>query len=225
MEDLENNLSSILSEIKAMDCPNGEPRIIAVSKKQSLGKIRALHALGVRDFAENFAQEAVKKINQLDLNAIWHFIGSIQSNKTKLIANHFDWAHSITRYKIAERLNNQRMREEPMNLCIQVKLDEDDSRESVQYSEVRKLMDQMKNLEKIKVRGLMGISTPKSSLNEKKDDFHRLNQLYKDLLIEGYEIDTLSMGMSDDYKIAIQNGSNMIRIGTVLFGKRDYSHA
>ncbi len=222
MEDLENNHSSILSEIKAMDYLNGEPRIIAVSKKQPLEKIRTLHALGIRDFAENFAQEAVEKINQLDLNAVWHFIGSIQSNKTKLIANHFDWAHSITRYKIAERLNNQRMHEEPMNVCIQVKLDEDDARESIKSSEVRKLMDQMKNLEKIKVRGLMGISTPESSLDEKRDDFHRLNQLYKDLIIEGYEIDTLSMGMSDDYKIAIQNGSNMIRIGTVLFGKRDY---
>ncbi len=222
MEDLENNLASILSEIKAMDCPNGEPRIIAVSKKQPLEKIRALHLLGVRDFAENFAQEAVEKINQLDLNAVWHFIGNIQSNKTKLIANHFDWAHSITRYKIAERLNNQRMRKEPMNLCIQVKLDEDDTRESVQSSEVRELMDQMKNLEKIKVRGLMAISSPESSLDEKRDDFHKLNQLYKDLIVEGYEIDTLSMGMSDDFKIAIQNGSNMIRIGTVLFGKRDY---
>ena len=222
MEDLENNLASILSEIKATDCPNGEPRIIAVSKKQPLEKIRALHLLGVRDFAENFAQEAVEKINQLDLNAVWHFIGNIQSNKTKLIANHFDWAHSITRYKIAERLNNQRMRKEPMNLCIQVKLDEGDTRESVQSSEVRELMDQMKNLEKIKVRGLMAISSPESSLDEKRDDFHKLNQLYKDLIVEGYEIDTLSMGMSDDFKIAIQNGSNMIRIGTVLFGKRDY---
>ena len=222
MEDLENNLASILSEIKATDCPNGEPRIIAVSKKQPLEKIRALHLLGVRDFAENFAQEAVEKINQLDLNAVWHFIGNIQSNKTKLIANHFDWAHSITRYKIAERLNNQRKREGAMNVCIQVKLDENDPRESVKPIEVRKLMDEMQNLEKIKLRGLMGISSPESSLEEKNDDFRRLNQLYKELIIEGHEIDTLSMGMSDDYKIAIQNGSNMIRIGTSLFGKRDY---
>ena len=222
MGNLENNLSSILSEIKAMDCPNGKPKIIAVSKKQSLEKIRALHALGIQNFAENFAQEAVERINQLDLKAIWHFIGNIQSNKTKLIANHFDWVHSITRYKIAERLNNQRKREGAMNVCIQVKLDENDARESVKPIEVRKLMDEMQNLEKIKLRGLMGISSPESSLEEKNDDFRRLNQLYKELIIEGHEIDTLSMGMSDDYKIAIQNGSNMIRIGTSLFGKRDY---
>ena len=222
MEDLENNLSLIHSEIKAMDCPNGEPKIIAVSKKQSLEKIRALHALGIQNFAENFAQEAVERINQLDLKAIWHFIGNIQSNKTNLIANHFDWVHSITRYKIAERLNNQRKREGAMNVCIQVKLDENDARESVKPIEVRKLMDEMQNLEKIKLRGLMGISSPESSLEEKNDDFRRLNQLYKELIIEGHEIDTLSMGMSDDYKIAIQNGSNMIRIGTSLFGKRDY---
>ncbi len=222
MGNLENNLSSILSEIKAMDCPNGKPKIIAVSKKQSLEKIRALHALGIQDFAENFAQEAVERINQLDLKAVWHFIGNIQSNKTNLIANHFDWVHSITRYKIAERLNNQRMHEEPMNVCIQVKLDENDARESVKPIEVRKLMDEMQNLEKIKLRGLMGISSPESSLEEKNDDFRRLNQLYKELIIEGHEIDTLSMGMSNDYKIAIQNGSNMIRIGTLLFGKRDF---
>ena len=222
MGNLENNLSSILSEIKAMDCPNGKPKIIAVSKKQSLEKIRALHALGIQNFAENFAQEAVERINQLDLKAIWHFIGNIQSNKTNLIANHFDWVHSITRYKIAERLNNQRKREGVMNVCIQVKLDENDARESVKPIEVRKLMDEMQNLEKIKLRGLMGISSPESSLEEKNDDFRRLNQLYKELIIEGHEIDTLSMGMSDDYKIAIQNGSNMIRIGTSLFGKRDY---
>ena len=109
-----------------------------------------------------------------------------------------------------------------MNVCIQVKLDENDARESVKPIEVRKLMDKMQNLEKIKLRGLMGISSPESSLEEKNDDFRRLNQLYKELIIEGHEIDTLSMGMSDDYKIAIQNGSNMIRIGTSLFGKRDY---
>ena len=164
----------------------------------------------------------MSNINQLDLKAVWHFIGNIQSNKTNLIANHFDWVHSITRYKIAERLNNQRKREGVMNVCIQVKLDENDARESVKPIEVRKLIDEMQNLEKIKLRGLMGISSPESSLEEKNDDFRRLNQLYKELIIEGHEIDTLSMGMSDDYKIAIQNGSNMIRIGTSLFGKRDY---
>ena len=222
MEDLENNLSLIHSEIKAMDCPNGKPKIIAVSKKQSIQKIRALHALGIQNFAENFAQEAVEKIVQLELDAVWHFIGNIQSNKTKLIANHFDWAHSITRLRIAERLNNQRTCVDPLNVCIQVKIDDDDERESVDTSEVRILLDDMKNLEKIRVRGLMGISTPNSNLEKKREDFIKLFELYKALKIEGSEIDTLSMGMSDDYKIAIQNGSNMIRIGTLLFGKRDF---
>ena len=222
MEDLENNLSLIHSEIKAMDCPNGKPKIVAVSKKQSIQKIRALYALGIRNFAENFAQEAVEKIVQLELDAVWHFIGNIQSNKTKLIANHFDWAHSITRLRIAERLNNQRTCVDPLNVCIQVKIDDDDERESVNTSEVRILLDDMKNLEKIRVRGLMGISTPNSNPEKKREDFIKLFELYKALKIEGSEIDTLSMGMSDDYKIAIQNGSNMIRIGTLLFGKRDF---
>jgi len=222
MGNLENNLSSILSEIKAMDCPNGEPKIIAVSKKQSLEKIRALHALGIQNFAENFAQEAVERINQLDLKAIWHFIGNIQSNKTNLIANHFDWVHSITRYKIAERLNNQRVDSKALNVCIQVKIDEDDTRESVNPDQARKLINAMGDLENIRVRGLMGISIPESSIEDRKKGFSKLYQLYLDLNKEGHELDTLSMGMSDDYKIAIQNGSNMIRIGTLLFGKRRF---
>ena len=222
MGNLENNLSSILSEIKAMDCPNGEPKIIAVSKKQSLEKIRALHALGIQNFAENFAQEAVERINQLDLKAVWHFIGNIQSNKTNLIANHFDWVHSITRYKIAERLNNQRVGSKPLNVCIQVKIDEDDTRESVNPDRARKLINAMGNLESIRVRGLMGISIPESSIEDRKKSFSKLYRLFLDLNKEGHELDTLSMGMSDDYKIAIQNGSNMIRIGTLLFGKRRF---
>lgn len=222
MEDLENNLALILSEINAINCPNGKPRIIAVSKKQSLGKIKKLHALGIKEFAENFAQEAVDKIGKLDLDAVWHFIGNIQSNKTKLIANHFDWVHSVTRYKIAERLNNQRVGSRALNLCIQVKIDEDDTRESVNPDQIKKLINAMGKLENIRVRGLMGISIQKSSTEDKTEGFSKLHQLYLDLNKEGYKLDTLSMGMSDDYKIAIQNGSNMIRIGTLLFGKRHF---
>ena len=222
MEDLENNLALILSEINAINCPNGKPRIIAVSKKQPLEKIKKLHALGIKEFAENFAQEAVDKITELDLDAVWHFIGNIQSNKTKLIANHFDWVHSITRYKIAERLNNQRVGSKSLNVCIQVKIDEDDTRESVNPDRARKLINAMGNLENIRVRGLMGISIPESSIEDRKKSFSKLYRLFLDLNKEGHELDTLSMGMSDDYKIAIQNGSNMIRIGTLLFGKRRF---
>jgi len=181
--------------------------------------------LGINEFAENFAQEAIDKITELELDAVWHFIGNIQSNKTKVIANHFDWVHSITRYKIAKRLNNHRIGLEPINVCIQVKIDADDERESISRHEVRELMDQIKDLENIKLRGLMGISTPDSSIDERRNGFSRLYQLYKDLNDEDYGLDTLSMGMSDDFKIAIQNGSNMIRIGTVLFGKRRIRNA
>ena len=101
----------------------------------------------------------------------WHFIGNIQSNKTKLIANHFDWVHSITRYKIAERLNNQRVDSKPLNVCIQVKIDEDDTRESVNPDQIKKLINAMGNLENIRVRGLMGISIPESSIEDRKKSF------------------------------------------------------
>ena len=181
--------------------------------------------MGINEFAENFAQEAIDKITELELDAVWHFIGNIQSNKTKVIANHFDWVHSITRYKIVKRLNNHRIGLEPINVCIQVKIDADDERESISRHEVRELMDQIKDLENIKLRGLMGISTPDSSIDERRNGFSKLYQLYKDLNDEDYGLDTLSMGMSDDFKIAIQNGSNMIRIGTVLFGKRRIRNA
>ena len=225
MTDIKHNLDSIYSEIDAINSPNGKPKIIAVSKKQPLEKIRKLYELGINEFAENFAQEAIDKITELELDTVWHFIGNIQSNKTKVIANHFDWVHSITRYKIAKRLNNHRIGLEPINACIQVKIDADDERESISRHEVRELMDQIKDLENIKLRGLMGISTPDSSIDERRNGFSKLYQFYKDLNDEDYGLDTLSMGMSDDYKIAIQNGSNMIRIGTVLFGKRRIRNA
>ena len=220
MTDIKHNLDAIFSEIDAIDSPHGKPKIIAVSKKQPLEKIKKLYELGINEFAENFAQEAIDKITELELDAIWHFIGNIQSNKTKMIANHFDWVHSITRYKIAERLNNQRIGLKPINVCVQVKIDADDERESVGHDEVRELINELKDLENIKLRGLMGIPSLNSSLDERRNGFFKLHQLYKDLNDEGYGLDTLSMGMSSDYKIAIQNGSNMIRIGTVLFGER-----
>ena len=222
MTDIKHNLDSIYSEIDAINSPNGKPKIIAVSKKQPLEKIRKLYELGINEFAENFAQEAIDKITELELDAVWHFIGNIQSNKTKVIANHFDWVHSITRYKIAKRLNNHRIGLEPINVCIQVKIDEDDTRESVNADRARKLINAMGNLENIRVRGLMGISIPESSIKNRKKSFSKLYRLFLDLNKEGHELDTLSMGMSDDYKIAIQNGSNMIRIGTLLFGKRRF---
>ena len=173
MTDIKHNLDSIYSEIDAINSPNGKPKIIAVSKKQPLEKIRKLYELGINEFAENFAQEAIDKITELELDAVWHFIGNIQSNKTKVIANHFDWVHSITRYKIAKRLNNHRIGLEPINVCIQVKIDADDERESISRHEVRELMDQIKDLENIKLRGLMGISTPDSSIDERRNLFSK----------------------------------------------------
>ncbi len=220
MTDIKHNLDSIYSEIDAIDSPNGKPKIIAVSKKQPLEKIKKLYKLGINEFAENFAQEAIDKITELELDVVWHFIGNIQSNKTKVIANHFDWVHSITRYKIAKRLNNHRIGLEPINVCVQVKIDQDDERESISQDEVRELINKIKDLENLKLRGLMGISTLKTSVDERRNGFSKLHQLYKDLNDEGYKLDTLSMGMSDDYKVAIRNGSNMIRIGKRLFGFR-----
>ena len=220
MQNIENSLKNILTEINSIENTDGIPRIIAVSKKQSLTKIKELYALGINEFGESFVQEAIEKINQLEINATWHFIGNIQSNKTKLIAKHFDWVHSVSRYKTAERLNKQRINLKPINVCVLVKIDQYDERESIDPNEVRDLLSSLKKLKNLRLRGLMGISLPTTPIEDRKNGFSKLYKLYSDLNSEGYKLDTLSMGMSEDYKIAIKNGSNMIRIGTVLFGER-----
>jgi hypothetical protein len=222
MSNIEENYQNILNVIEASKREDknkeGSPKIIAVSKTRTLSEIQNAYNCGIRNFGENYLQEAVTKIHSFPHSVNWHFIGSIQSNKTKQIARYFQWVHTITRLKIATQINQYRA--EPINVCIQIKLQNDDNRESVFIDDLPMLAHQIKELENIKLRGLMGMTSGDLALSDRPKYFNKLTKAFDNLNKQGLNLDTISMGMSEDYDLAIQNRSNMIRIGTALFGKR-----
>jgi hypothetical protein len=196
-------------------------RLIAVSKARPAADIAALAALGQRDFAESYLQEALEKIDSLRHNSlIWHFIGPIQSNKSKDIATHFDWAHSVDRDKIAQRLNDQRPADlAPLNVCIQVNIDAEQSKSGVTLEQVPALAQSIAALPRLRLRGLMAI--PKAdSADRGRSAFQRLAMTLTTLSHTMPGLDTLSMGMSDDFDVAIMAGATHVRVGTALFGPR-----
>ena len=197
-------------------------QLLAVSKTKPSSDIQMLHALGQRSFGENYVQEAVDKIHKLQgLDIEWHYIGHIQSNKTKLIATEFDWVHTVDREKIASRLNDARDGD-PLNILIQVNVDLAETKSGVSPTDLKALAMAIWKLPHLKLRGLMSIPDPVSN-----DDLQRAHQRLKALFEEikadhpTPEIfDTLSMGMTNDLELAISEGSTMVRIGTALFGAR-----
>lgn len=215
---------------------NKEIKLIAVSKTQPIDAILELYKSGQNDFAENYLQEAISKINSIkkindeDKNNLititWHYIGTIQSNKTKLIAENFDWVHSVDNLKIATRLSNQRPSHlERLNLLIQINIDNDPNKSGIDTCMVLDLANNIKKLPNINLRGFMCIlqknSTTQDDFNSEYDSFNKVRLILEDLnKNHGFELDTLSMGMTNDYPAAIAAGSNMLRIGTALFGKR-----
>lgn len=192
--------------------------LLAVSKQQTPDKIRALYEQGQRAFGENYLQEALEKQTLLqDLNIEWHFIGHIQSNKTKLLAEHFSWVQSVDRLDIARKLDRYRPAHlSPLNICIQINIDHEENKSGIFAEDLLSFATALLPLKHLKLRGLM-IIPEKNSLSA----FKKAADLYQQLQEKGFVLDTLSMGMSDDYKEAIAAGSTMIRLGTALFGKRD----
>lgn len=195
--------------------------LLAVSKQQPADRIRQLFTAGQRHFGENYLQEAVQKQAQLgDLDIVWHFIGPLQSNKTREVARHFDWVHSVDRPRLLQRLSDQRPANlSPLNICLQVNIDREQQKAGADPGEVPELARLASNLPGLKLRGLMAIpqlvygqTSPRSLV--------RMKQLFDDLRAEGLELDTLSLGMSADLEPAIQAGSTMVRVGTDLFGAR-----
>jgi len=196
--------------------------IVAVSKKQAATAIAAAHAAGQRDFGENVVQEAVSKITAIELPGIrWHFIGRIQSNKTKAIARYFDWVHTVDRFKTAQKLDAQRPHyAAPLEICIQVNLAGEPQKGGVATDEVLALAAALKELPRLRLRGLMTVPPLDADLTTTGAAFRQLRELKSSLVAAGYPLDTLSMGMSGDLEAAIQNGSTMVRIGTAIFGPR-----
>ncbi|KIY39340.1 hypothetical protein TZ03_18115 [Pseudomonas sp. 10-1B] len=228
MSTLADNLSAISTRIaSAAQAAGRDPasvQLLAVSKTKPAGAIREIHAAGVRDVGENYLQEALTKQQQLsDLPLIWHFIGPIQSNKTKAIAEHFDWVHSVDRLKIAQRLSEQRPAGlAPLNICLQVNVSGEDSKSGCAPADLPALAKAVAELPNLRLRGLMAIPEPSDDRMAQEAAFATLRQLQEGL---GLGLDTLSMGMSHDLEAAIAQGATWVRIGTALFGARDYGHA
>ncbi|MEW6992326.1 YggS family pyridoxal phosphate-dependent enzyme [Colwelliaceae bacterium 6441] len=194
--------------------------LLAVSKTKPATLIEQAYQIGQRAFGENYIQEAVEKIQQLshltDIN--WHFIGPIQSNKTRLIAENFSWVHSVDRAKIITRLNEQRSNQDtPLNVCLQVNISDENSKSGIDVNELEILAQQVFQSEHLTLRGLMAIPRKNDSLQS----FKQMALLFKTLKAKYSTVDTLSMGMSGDLTEAIENGSTMVRIGTAIFGQRE----
>ncbi|MEK6592793.1 MAG: YggS family pyridoxal phosphate-dependent enzyme [Pseudomonadota bacterium] len=207
---------------RAAGRPAANVRLIAVGKTFPAEKIAAAHAQGQRAFGENYVQEAVEKITRLaHLPLEWHFIGPIQSNKTRAIAEHFQWVHSIDREKIAVRLNAARPPAlPPLDVCIQINVSGEGSKSGAAPGAELALARAIAALPRLRLRGLMTIPepTPDSALQRRR--FALLRELKDQLAVAGIVLDTLSMGMSDDLEAAIAEGATMVRVGTAIFGKR-----
>lgn len=198
--------------------------LLAVSKTKPAGALREAHAAGIRDFGENYLQEArAKQLELADLPLCWHFIGPIQSNKTRDIAEHFAWVHSVDRLKIAQRLSEQRPANlPPLNICIQVNVSGEASKSGCTPADLPALAAAISALPRLKLRGLMAIPEPTENRAEQDAAFATVRTLQESL---NMGLDTLSMGMSHDLESAIAQGATWVRIGTALFGARDYGQA
>ncbi len=229
---IEQNLKQVLLTIRELEKkykrPNNSVHLLAVSKTKPIEDIIAAHAYGQISFGENYVQEAVEKINALknnfdETNKIeWHFIGPLQKNKTRLIAENFDWMHSVDRYIIAQRLSEQRPKDlPPLQVCIQVNIDQEESKSGVAVDKIQHLAEDLVDLKCLKLRGLMAIPKISSDTTQQRKSFAALREQLEQLNQQGFELDTLSMGMSADLEAAIAEGATIVRIGTAIFGKRD----
>ncbi|QYD69660.1 YggS family pyridoxal phosphate-dependent enzyme [Paraburkholderia edwinii] len=232
MPDLIHNLDAVRQRIAlAAQVAGRDPRsvaLLAVSKTFPAEDVRAAHAAGQRAFGENYVQEALTKLDALaDLRESieWHFIGPLQSNKTRPVAERFDWVHSIDRLKIAQRLAEQRPDGmPPLNVCVQVNVSGEASKSGVLPEEAADVAHAIAALPTLRLRGLMAIPEPAGSIEQQRVPHRALRELFDRLRAAGLELDTLSMGMSDDLEAAVLEGATMVRIGTAIFGARDYSN-
>lgn len=201
---------------------DGSVRLVAVSKTQTADTVREAYKAGQHAFGENYLQESLNKQTELeDLAIEWHFIGPIQSNKTQPIAQHFSWVHGVDRLKIAQRLSDSRPAElPPLQICLQVNISGEASKSGVSPNELLDLVKLVTALPRLTLRGLMTIPEPTDNETLQRQQFSHMRALLKDLNKQGFALDTLSMGMSSDFKIAIEEGATIVRVGSAIFGAR-----
>ena len=194
-----------------------EVGILAVSKAHGSDSVLAGLAAGLSDFGENFAREGIGKMREVGPGATWHFIGQVQSNKTRLIAEHYDWVHTVIRRRIVRRLAAQRPGDTPpLQVCIQVRMQDEDGRPALPPAEVAELTALVREQPRLRLRGLMGLPLPDAP----REAYLHLRALYDELNEAGMNLDTLSMGMTADLETAVECGATLVRIGTALFGPR-----
>ena len=229
MTQISDNLQIIGAKLKKYSLQynrtENSVKLLAVSKKHESIKIREAYEVGQRAFGENYVQELWDKYQELsDLDIEWHFIGPLQSNKTRKIAEIADWVHTIDRLKIAQRLNDQRPDTlAPLSVCIQLNISGEQSKSGITENEVLDVAKEIIKLPHLKLRGLMVIPAPENNFDKQLEVFAKVSAIKESLNLElGIELDTLSMGMSNDIEAAIAGGSTMVRIGTAIFGEREY---
>lgn len=223
---LRHNIDRLLERVRlSAEKSQREPgsvRVLAVSKTRPAADVREAAALGLREFGENYLQEAVDKIEALaDLDLCWHFIGPIQSNKTRPIASHFHWVHSVDRLKVAKRLSEQRPEGLPdLQICLQVNISGEESKSGVSLEDLPALAQEVAQLPRLRLRGLMAIPAPAADPAQQHQPFAALRRALAELQRRDPGLDTLSMGMSGDLEAAIAEGATIIRVGTDIFGPR-----
>lgn len=203
--------------------PEGSVRLLGASKRQPVSAVLEVARAGQRDFGENLVQEGIDKMAAAGRDdLVWHFIGHLQSNKTRAVAEHFSWVHTVDRWKIAERLSEQRPPDHPpLNVCIQVNIDKEQSKSGVTADEVPALATAVASLPNIRLRGLMCLPAMREGFEQQREPFAQLRQLRDSLNDSGLNLDTLSMGMSADFAAAIHEGATIVRLGSALFGERN----
>ena len=220
-EDYQNILSKIDSDIDKISIDK-TTKLIIVSKSQPTSSIRELIKSGYHIYGENYLDEAIKKIEEIDNNNLeWHFIGRIQSNKIKKIAKYFNWVQTISSEKHARLLNEECQKlEKKLNICVQINIDNEESKAGIMINETDEFLNNISRYEYLSLRGIMAIPSKLNALKENVNSYNILKLKYDKLSNKYESIDTLSLGMSNDYKLALSKGSNMIRIGSLIFGER-----
>lgn len=222
-----NNLTKIRNKISAAEKQFGREEnsvcLIAVSKTRKINEIIMAINKNQRHFGENYCQEAIEKIKAItQSNVVWHFIGPIQSNKTKQISHYFDWVHTVDRIKIAHRLDEMRPDNmAPLNICIQVNTSGEVTKSGLSINEVKDFINELKHFKRLKVRGLMSLPEIKPSFDDQRKSFSLLKKVLHELGTDNPELDTLSIGTTQDMEAAIAEGATCVRIGTAIFGPRE----
>ena len=232
LEPIARNLAAVRARMQvAAEQAGRDParvRLLAVAKACPAAAIAAAYAAGQMEFGENYLQEALPKLETLKHHPglIWHFIGTLQANKTRLVAEHFDWVHTVDRERIAQRLSEQRPATlPPLNVCIEVRLGDEPGKSGVMPETAASLTKHIAALPRLQLRGLMCIPPPAREVATQRIRFRRLRELFEALNHQGHGLDTLSMGMSGDFESAILEGSTLVRVGTAIFGARPRKHS